>query len=74
MRIEWVHALSCMALLLVFAVILDRFHLAPMTWWVASLLTIPTGLFVWVAPMFFWDFVYRRMGWKLPTDDFEDSN
>jgi hypothetical protein len=63
MRIEWLHPLSCMLLLLALAVILERFHFAPPSGWVVAALIVPMGLFVWVAPMFFWNYVYRHMGW-----------
>jgi len=69
MRIEWAHALSCMALLLIFALALSWLRLAPLPLWAGMLLAIPTGLFVWVGPMFFWNAVYRRMDWVVPSGD-----
>jgi hypothetical protein len=74
-RIEWVHAISTMLLMLVFALVLDRTHAAPLPLWVGIPLAIPVGLFAWFGPMFFWSYVYRRMGWEIPPDeDDEISN
>jgi hypothetical protein len=74
MRIEWVRAVSCMVLLFVFALILQWLHPGALSWWAGALLAVPTGLFVWVAPMVFWNLVYRRMGWEIPADDDDDSD
>jgi drug/metabolite transporter (DMT)-like permease len=74
MPIEWAHALTAIFLLFAFAFGLEAVGLTPLPTWTGILVAIPAGLFVWIAPMFFWNFVYRRMGWSIPPDDDENSN